>query len=183
MRGVHAFLTVNNGGAGEVMVVEGWIGPRPIEQAARAFDQGHYQYVVVVRDVYEGGDKWTSGRYSADYIAADLVEHGVPKDRIHTLFCPVVQKDRTYYCAVAVRQWLQARGGPMQSLDVVTLASHSRRSRLLYEKAFGSSVRIGAIALADLTYDPGHWWRTSEGVREVPFECFAYVYVKLFFHP
>ena len=183
MRSVHPFLVVNNGGAGEVMVVEGWIGSRPIDQAARAFKTGHYQYVVVVRGIYEGGDKWTSGRYSADYVAAALVEHGVPKELVHTLFEPVVHKDRTYHCAVAVRQWLEERGTAVRSLDVVTVACHARRSRLLYEKAFGRSVEIGAVALPDPTYDSSHWWRTSEGVRDVLGEAIAYGYVRVFFWP
>jgi len=183
VRGVHSFLAVSNGGAGEVMVVEGWIGPRPLDQAAAAFRRGHYQCVIVVRGVYEGGDKWTSGRYSADYVGADLVERGVPKDQVQTLFCPVVHKDRTYHCALAVRQWLRERGTPVKSLDVVTIACHSRRSRLLYAKAFGGEVEVGSIALAALEYDPRHWWRTSEGVREVPFEFLAYLYVRFFFHP
>ena len=181
--GVHSFLAVNDGGSGEVMVVEGWIGSRPLDQAAAAFRQGHYQFVVVVRDVYNTESKWTSDRYSADYVAADLVEHGVPKDQVHTLFCPVVQKDRTYHCAVAVRQWLQEQGNPVKSLDVVTVACHSRRSRLLYRNAFGSKVTVGAISLAALDYNPQRWWRTSEGVREVPFEFLAYLYAKLFFSP
>ncbi len=183
VRGVHLLLTANDGGAGEVMVVEGWIGARPVGQAARAFKLGRYRCVVVVRDVYETGDKWTSGRYSADYVAADLAEHGVPRDQIHTLFCPVAQKDRTYHCALAVRQWLQARGNPVQSLDVVTLASHSRRSRLLFQKAFGGQVRIGVTALEDPEYDAVHWWRSSEGVQTVLGETIAYLYARFLFWP
>ena len=183
VRGVHSFLTVNDGGAGDVMVVEGWIGPRPVDQAARAFRNGHYQCVVVVRDVYEGGDKWTSGRYSADYVAADLVEHGVPKDQVHTLFCPVVHKDRTFHCALAVGQWLGENRMRVKSLDVVTLAAHTRRSRLLYAKAFGGRVKVAAIPLDEPSYDPAHWWRTSEGVREVLGEGIAYIYTSFFFSP
>lgn len=183
VRGLCPFLTVNNGGAGQILVVEGWISTRRVEQAAAAFRQGHYQRVVVVRNVFKGGNKWETGRYTADWIAADLVEHGVPKDSVETLFCPVVRKDRTYSCAVAVRQWLEQNHIAVKSLDVATLAAHTRRSRLLYEKAFGSKVNVGAIALEDPAYDPAHWWRTSEGIREVPFEAIAYLYARVFFHP
>lgn len=181
--GAYPLLAVSDGGQGEVMVVEGWIGSRRIDLASDAFKRGKYQCVVVVRDVYEDGDKWSSGRYTADYVAAGLVEHGVPTNVVHTLFCPVVRKDRTYHCALAVRQWLEQRQLLVKSIDVATLAVHSRRSRLLYEKAFGGEYTIGAIALEDPTYDPARWWRSSAGVREVIGEGIAYIYARCFFWP
>jgi hypothetical protein len=183
LHGLYPFLSVNDGGAGDVLVVEGWISTHRIEQAAQAFAQGHYQRVIVVRNANREGDKWESGRYTADYLAADLVEHGVPKELIQVLFCPVVKKDRSYTCAVAVREWLARSALAIKGLDVVTMAVHTRRSRLLYRKAFGSSVQIGAIALEDREFDPGHWWRSSEGIREVPSEALAYLYARLFFFP
>jgi hypothetical protein len=180
---IYPFLSVNNGGTGEILVVEGWISTRRVEEAAQAFHRGHYRRVVVVRNVYREGNNWESGRYTADWVAADLVEKGVPKEMIQLLFCPVVRKDRTYSCAVAVRQWLEQHSIPVTSIDVATVAIHTRRSRLLYEKAFGNRVSVGMIALPDVEYDPDHWWRSSEGVREVPFELVAYLYARLFFSP
>jgi len=183
IRGVHPFLTVSDGGAGDVMVVEGWIPTRPVAQAAKAFQRGRYRCAVVVRDVYDSDDKWASGRYSADYVAAELVQQGISKDLVHTLFCPVARKDRTYHCALAVRQWLDHKGFAVKSIDVVTLAAHSRRSRLLYGKAFGPQVQIGAIPLEAPTYDPDHWWRCSDGVRDVLGEAIAYLYARFLFWP
>lgn len=181
-RGIYPFLEVNDGGNGELLVVEGWISSRRIDRAAESFRQGHYRQVVVVRNVSEG-NKWESGRYTADYVAADLAAQGVPKEMIHVLFCPVVHKDRTYSCAVAVRQWLQQNRTTVTSLDVATMAAHTRRSRLIYDKAFGGNVKVGAIALEDFGYDPAHWWRTSDGIREVPFEALDYLYARFLFHP
>jgi len=37
--------------------------------------------------------------------------------------------------------------------------------------------------MAEKGYDPARWWRSSEGVREVLFEGFAYVYAKCLFWP
>ncbi len=182
IRGLYPFLCVNDGGAAEILVVEGWISTRRVEAASAAYLNGAYQRVVVVRNVSQG-NKWASGRYTADYIAADLVKQGVPQEAVHVLFCPVVRKDRTYSCAVAVRDWLTNEGIRPASLDVATVAAHTRRSRLLYAKAFGRHARIGAIALEDPGYDPAHWWRTSDGIREVPFEALAYLYARFFFDP
>lgn len=183
VRGARPFLTVNNGGNGELMVVEGWISTHRVEEAADAFRQGHYQRAVVVKNVSQQGDKWETGAYTADWVASDLVANGIPKDKIQLIFCPVVRKDRTYTCAMAVRQWIEQSGLSVKSIDVATLAVHTRRSRLLYEKAFGNNVDIRAIALPDLDYDFDHWWRSSEGIHEVPFELMAYLYVRFFFSP
>ncbi len=181
--GAYPFLAVNDGSRGEVMVVEGWIGSRLIDRTAAVFQRGRYACVVVVRADYERVDKWSAGGYSADYLARGLVQHGVPTNLVHTLFCPVVRKDRTYHCALAVRQWLEQQRISVKSIDVATLAAHSRRSRLLYEKAFGDGVEVGAIALEDPTFDPDQWWRSSAGVREVLGEAIAYVYARVFFWP
>jgi hypothetical protein len=182
VHGLYPFLCVNDGGAGDILVVEGWISTRRVGAAAEAFRSGHYQGVVVVRNVAEG-NKWESGRYTADWMAADLAKQGVPTNVIHVIFCPVVRKDRTYSCAVAVREWLEQNHVSVESLDVATVAAHTRRSRLIYRKAFGNEVEVGTIAMDDPGYDPAHWWRTSEGIREVPFEALAYLYARFFFSP
>lgn len=180
-RGLHPFLTVDTGGEGEVLVVEGWVSGRKIDEAVRAFQDGHYQCVVVVLGVYEEGNKWETGSYKAHYVAADLVRKGVPEDLVQTLFCPVVEKDRTFACGLATREFLDQRGIPVRSLDVVTMATHTRRSRLLLEKAFEDAVQVGAIALDDPSYDPDHWWRSSAGVRDVLSEAIAYLYARFLF--
>src|SRR5687767_14904946 len=94
VRGTLPFLTVNNGGDGEIMVVEGWISTRRVERAAIAFHRGHYQRVVVVKNVSQEGNKWETGAYTANWVASDLVAQGVPTNKIQLIFCPVVRRDR-----------------------------------------------------------------------------------------
>lgn len=183
LRGVHPYLAIDDGSNGEVLVVEGWIGGRRLDSAARAYRRGHYRAVIVVRDVDRTGDKWESGQYTADYVAVDLVRQGVPADAVHVLLCPTVRRDRTYTCALAVREWLDHHPGCGEALDVATLGVHARRSRLVYCKVFEAGRRIGAIGLDDVSYDPVRWWQTSEGVREVLSEVIAYGYARLFFWP
>jgi uncharacterized SAM-binding protein YcdF (DUF218 family) len=180
-RGLFSLLAVYAPTSGEILVVEGWIRSESVEQAAKVCLKTNYQDVVVVVAVTEAKSKWDSGRYKGEYIAGALESAGVPKNRIQVLFCEAVQKDRTYACARAVREWLQKREKPVQAIDVVTIGSHARRSRLLFQKAMGSTIRVGVLAMDERGYDPVHWWRSSEGVREVLFEGVAYLYVRLFF--
>ena len=104
-------------------------------------------------------------------------------DSVQPIPCWVERKDRTYNAALAVKQWFQENGVSVSSIDIMTLGPHARRSRLLFQKAFGKEVKVGVISVEDRDYDPAHWWRSSEGVREVLGEAIAYIYAKFFFSP
>jgi hypothetical protein len=51
----------------------------------------------------------------------------------------------------------------------------------MFEKAFGDSADVGIVALDDPQYDREHWWRSSDGVREVLGEVIAYIYARFYF--
>ncbi len=182
-KGLYPFLAVTHRTAGELMVVDGWISREGAEQAAREYGAGHYQGVLVVAPVRRTGNTWESGRFKPEFIAETLARCGIPTQHVQVVFCDVVMKDRTYTSALAVREWLRCRGLTVQSIDVATVGTHARRSRILYQKAFRSRANVGVIALDELDYDPARWWRSSEGTREVLFEGLAYVYAKWFFVP
>ena len=182
-RCLYPFLAVSFATHADTLVVEGWIHSDNVEQAAQAYQATSYKDVVVVAAVTDAKSKWDSGRYKAEYIAGALKSAGVPKDRIQVIYCDVVRKDRTYSCALTVREWLHKREQPVQAIDVVTIGPHARRSRLLFQKAMGSTVLVGVLAMDENGYDPVHWWRSSEGIREVLFEAVAYLYAKWIFVP
>jgi hypothetical protein len=92
-------------------------------------------------------------------------------------------RDRTYSSAVALREWFHHHQPRITGFNVLTEDVHARRTRLLFQEAFGKNVHIGIIAVPSPEYDPNHWWRYSEGVREVLGESIAYLYAKCFFWP
>jgi hypothetical protein len=116
----------------------------------------------------------------AAYKLRKIVGQNVP---VHPVPAPRERRDRTFSSAIAIKQWLEKQGRVPASITIVTLGPHARRSRLLYEKAFGSAVPIGVIALQDKDYEANRWWHYSEGVKEVISEGAAYFYVRIFFHP
>jgi hypothetical protein len=183
LRSICPFLGVTAKTGGPLLVIEGWIPPTVLHQAAAEYKTGQYQHVLIVRPILLGTtNKYESGEYYGDYVANLLVEYGIPKESLDTIFCPNSRKDRTYHSALAARRWLAAHYPDVRSFDLATFHLHARRSRLLYEKAFAGQDRIGIIALDDPTYDPRHWWRYSEGVREVISEGTAYLYARFLFH-
>jgi hypothetical protein len=176
----HPFFAVTKSVKSDVLVVEGWIPTEVVEQAAAEFTRGNYRTVVVVRATYD----FEEGLFpptSENRVAAKLVRCGIQRDRIVPLVYTGIRKDRTYHSALTVKEWFVKNGGIPSSFNLVTLGPHARRSWVLFAKAFGDTANIGIVALEDYTYDSSHWWRTSEGVREVIGETIAYVYARFFF--
>ena len=170
----YPFLAVSHPVPANILIVEGWIPTYSLNQAADEFRRGHYQKLLIVCSSSIDGREYEA-------IRAAVMKSGVPAESVETIYYPVVRKDRTYHTALAAKNWLEEHELPARSINVVTVGPHARRSWLTFEKAFGNSTAVGVIALDDQDYDPQHWWRTSEGVRELLGETIAYVYAKFFF--
>lgn len=178
---IHPFLAVTKPTHSDYLVVEGWIHYSGFDLAAREFRNGHYKKLLTSGVQRDTAVKPGSKDTYADYAAEQLKDFGVTDDQAHAVSCWVTHKDRTYNSALAVKKWFEDNGIKIKSIDVVSEGPHARRSRLMYQKAFGSDVHVGIIALQDPTYDSGHWWRSSEGVRDVIGETVAYLYAKFCF--
>jgi uncharacterized SAM-binding protein YcdF (DUF218 family) len=181
---IHPFLSVNQRAAADELVVEGWIHEYAINAAAGEFAEGGYGRVLTT-----GGPVVGIGGYRNDFqtsasVGADnLKAAGVPADRVVMVPSRVSGRDRTYSSAVALREWFRQQETMPTALNVLTEDCHGRRTRLLFEKAFGRDVQIGIISVPNPDYDPRRWWRYSEGVREVLGETVAYLYARFLFHP
>jgi hypothetical protein len=180
----HSFLAVTQRTDTDILVVEGWINQFAVRAAAKTFKDGSYRLVFAT-----GGPVNFSGRYINDQntgagITADgLIQAGVPADAVRMAPSQVIGRDRTYSSAAALRNWFHDHNMPVRSFNVLTEDAHARRTRLLYQEAFGKDVKVGVISLPSPDYDADHWWRYSEGVRGVVDETVAYLYAKLFFWP
>lgn len=183
VKGAYPFLAITRPAPTETLVVEGWLPPSVGQQLANRYAAKKYQQIIVTRGLFKGRTPYESGEYAGKYMAESLVQLGIPKDRVHLVFFDSVRVDRTYHSALAVKKWSRERGKNIDSMELVTLGPHARRSRLLFQRAFGGEAKIGVLSLEDDQYDPQHWWRSSAGVREVPFELIAYIYAKFLFRP
>jgi len=154
-----------------------------VNQVAPQVIARNYKRIIIARPLYSGRTEYESGEALARYVAESLIRLGIPRERIHVVFSEASDRDRTYGSALAVRNWINEQGLDVHTIDVGTLGPHARRSRLLFQRAFGKNVKVGVIAFKDQDYDLAHWWRSSVGVREVPFEMVAYLYVKFLFWP
>jgi len=110
-----------------------------------------------------------------------LLKLGMDSNALQPVPAPWVRRDRTYSSAVSLKAWLNARQMRPASINLITEGPHARRSRLLFEKALGKGIAVGIIALPTRGYDPRHWWRSSQGVRQVTGEAIAYCYARFLF--
>jgi uncharacterized SAM-binding protein YcdF (DUF218 family) len=155
-----------------------------MKQAAAEYARGHYLHLFTT-----GGPTMGKGGYINDYntsasAGAELLKKaGIPPEAVQMVPSRVMERDRTYSSAVALKNWLHDHDLHVTAVNIVTEGCHARRTRLLFQKALGSDVTIGTIAISSLDYDATHWWRYSEGVEEVIGETIAYIYARFFFYP
>src|SRR5258705_8075864 len=143
VRSAYPFLTITQPASTETMVVEGWLPPSMVQQLANRYAVKKYQQIVVPRGLVKGRTPYESGEFAANYMAESLVQLGVPKDKMHVVFFDSVKVDRTYHSALAVKKWAHERGKKIDSMELITLGPNARRSRLLFQRAFGDETKIG----------------------------------------
>jgi uncharacterized SAM-binding protein YcdF (DUF218 family) len=165
-------------------VVEGWIHEYAIRAAVKEFQTNHYQRVFTTGGPVVGTGGYINDFYTSASIGADLLKkNGLANGSVQMVPSRVMDRDRTYGSAVALRNWFRDHNMAVSSIDVVTEDVHARRTRLLFEKALGKNVVVGIIAVPNPDYDWRRWWWYSEGVKGVGSEALAYAYARLFFYP
>jgi hypothetical protein len=179
----YPFLALTRPVTSDVLVAEGWGEDSMLKGALAEFKRGNYSRLLVTGGPIEQGNLLMPYRTYAELGAATLQKMGVPTNALQAVPAPVVQRDRTYTSAMALRRHLHATGSPSARLNVVTTATHARRTCLLFQKALGPETEVGILPIPDPTYDSRRWWTSSQGFRDVIAETIAYVYARLFFHP
>lgn len=182
-RNADAFLAVNDPVPDGVLVVEGWSPDYALEIAKQETQRNPYHKLYVIGGPLEQGAPLSEYKTFAELGAATLLRMGMNNDTVQAVPAAYVRKDRTYAAAVALRDWLRQHGGVPKAINLISVGVHARRSRLLFEKAFGSGTRVGIIAVEDRSYNPRHWWKSSQGVRSVLDETIAYGYTRFLFSP
>ncbi len=181
--GVYPFLAVEDPKPGGMLVVEGWSSEEAMGEVVDEWKRQHYDGLFVTGGPIEKNSPLAGYKTFAEYGASVLAHLGCDPKVIHAISTPKVVKDRTYSEAVGLKGWLKANGVAATTVNLYSMGAHSRRSRLLFQKAFGSEAQIGIVASAEQEFDPKHWWQSSVGFRSVTSEAIAYLYARLLFHP
>ena len=182
-KGLHTFLTVVSPVTSDTIVVEGWAPDYAFKKAADEFKAGHCKRIYVTGGPLEKGAPLSRYKTYAELGAAVTTAFGVDTQAVQAVPASEVMTDRTYASARALSLFFAKQKPATKSLNVISIGPHSRRTRLMFMKAFDPDWEIGSIPVQDENYDAAHWYRSSNGVRAVSDEFIAYLYAKLLFHP
>ncbi|MGA2748443.1 MAG: ElyC/SanA/YdcF family protein [Verrucomicrobiota bacterium] len=180
---VHPFLAVNNPVPADVLVVEGWVPAYALVDAWHYYQDGHYRLLLTTGSLCRDAVNLDPDDTYARISAAALKKMFGHSAQIQPVPAPLTGRERTYTSALALKEWLRLHEPAVTSVNVVTMATHARRTRLLFAKALGPGFQVGVMSVQDQEYDPRHWWRYSQGIKEVLSEGSAYLYARFLFHP
>jgi uncharacterized SAM-binding protein YcdF (DUF218 family) len=98
----------------------------------------------------------------AELIEHDLIERGVPKDKILRI---AHDADNTREEAVTLAQ--VAKQKKWHSVIVVTSNFHTRRARYIFSHVFPKDINIRITGARDGDFDPERWWEKRISVKDL----------------
>jgi len=106
----------------------------------------------------------------AELMEHDLIERGVPKERIIRF---AHDGDNTREEALALRALVIEKS--WRNVIVVTSNYHTRRARYIFQRVFPESVTVRVASARDGEFDPEHWWENRKSLKEFIRELAAMV--------
>jgi uncharacterized SAM-binding protein YcdF (DUF218 family) len=98
----------------------------------------------------------------AELIEHDLIERGVPKDKILRV---AHDADSTREEAITLAQ--VAKQKKWRSLIVVTSNFHTRRARYIFSHVFPKDTKIRITGARDGDFDPDRWWENRASIKDL----------------
>jgi hypothetical protein len=179
--GAYPFLCLSTPHPDGPVVFEGWAGPECLAEAITEHQQHGSRVLFCTGGPIEKGSILERYGSYAELAAENAVELGLSRAEVMAVPAPKTKRDRTYASAVALRRWFEARGAMPPHITLVSHSVHTRRSRDLFQRAFGKQTQVGAIAIPEKDFDAGNWYTSAAGFRVVTGEIIAYAYATLFF--
>ena len=154
-----------------------------IQEAVEEFRKGLYEQVFATGGPVEGSGGYINDYHTNTSIGADLLKkYGIPDESLQMVPSRIMDRDRTYGSAVALRKSFREHDMHIRRLMWQRKRPFATR-RLFFSKALGPGISVGVIAVPNPDYDARCWWRYSDGVREWVGESIAYIYARFFFYP
>jgi len=165
-----------------ILVVEGWVSEQALLQAIHIYKTNPYQQIITTGGLIKGRRQSEYKSY-ADSAAAFMLKNGIRKSEITSLPTPESAQNRTFLSAVIVRDWLQKQNIKTKQINLYSQGVHARRTKALYQMAFGDQYKIGINAAKSIEYTLDNWWESSTGAKAVITETIGLIWVKCCFYP
>jgi len=183
MPGIYSFLFLNKSVNTKTMVLEGWVPTYALQDAINYFNDNNYENFIVTGIPITQYEYASEFNYTSQATILALKHFGF-SDTIYEAAIPTnIYKDRTYSTAIIANEIFNKHPEWEKSFNVYSMGVHSKRSLVLFKKAFPDSFKIGMIAHSDRAFIGEEWWKSSVGFRNVSNELLALTYSRLFFYP
>ena len=183
VRNVHDFLELQRPVSSTAIVVLGTLPDSALESIVQQLAEESSTIILTAGGPISRGSHLSSYRDYATLAAATLNKIAPPGTRIVAVPANKTKRDRVYESALALRDWQRRHASHISAINVYSLGVRSRRTKSIFDAAFGDEVEVGIVPVDDPSYDASVWWTTSQGFRTVTDESIAYLYAKLFFWP
>ncbi len=127
-----------------------------VTRGAQLFREGKAPVVVA------SGRRLRPSAGIAELMEHDLVERGVPRDKIVRFSHDgesTLEEAQALARIVKERKW--------HSVMVVTSNFHTRRTRYIFLRVFPQSVEVRVASARDGDFDPEHWWEKRKSIKEL----------------
>jgi uncharacterized SAM-binding protein YcdF (DUF218 family) len=101
----------------------------------------------------------------AELMQHDLIERGVPKEKIITF---PQDADNTQQEAEALRNLVLEK--KWTRVLIVTSNYHTRRARYIFRHVFPQGVEVAVVSARDGDFDPQQWWTKRKSFKELTHE-------------
>ena len=173
---VHGWLAVTERVDGaRYVVVEGWVPDYVVLAAEREFDDLDAKLMLTTGIPLDTGSTLIESKDYATVAATTLAKFGMNPKSIYPVPAPAVARDRTAAMAAALKQALDGLNVPAEDrkIQLVTFATHARRSRKIFQRELGPDWKVGIVSIANTNYPAEQWYRHSAGAKSVIDEIVA----------
>jgi len=164
---------------GIILTAENWISEQALKEEIYDYKTVDYK-IIIIRGGLVKTRTIRKHKTYADFAAAYLRNNGLNSTNIKSL--PTPESGR-FLSAVIVRDWLQKQNIKIKKINLYSQGVHARRTKALYEMAFGDQYKIGINAGKTTEYKLGNWWKSSTAAKAVITETIGLIWVKCCFYP
>ncbi len=125
-------------------------------RGAQLFREGRAPVIVA------SGKRLRPNAGIAELMEHDLVERGVPRDKIQRFAHDAdgtLEEARVLARLARERKW--------HSVIVVTSNFHTRRARYIFQRVFPQGMEVRIASARDGDFDPEHWWEKRKSIKEL----------------
>ncbi|MFM1941886.1 MAG: hypothetical protein RI897_868 [Verrucomicrobiota bacterium] len=173
---LHHFLSLTQPVHANVLVIEGWSPDYAMSSAITEFNRGQYDLLIASGGPLDQGSLITGADTYAELAYKSLLELGMNSNSLASAPAPNVLRNRTFVSATSVQDLLTQSHIHPAGINVISVGPHARRSYAVYQKVLAPHCPVGIISLPPQSYDPEHWWKSSDGIKTTISETAGWLY-------